>query len=71
MKDNMKIFRWVWSKMLLANHITEFLNQLYLKKEIMNQFEFLYADIDLRMAKDDQKFIALAESEILLINQIS
>ena len=37
----------------------------------MNQFEILYADIDLRMAKDDQKFIALAESEILLINQIS
>ena len=57
--------------MFSANRITEFLNQLYLKKEIMNQFEILYADIDLRMAKDDQKFIALAESEILLINQIS
>lgn len=57
--------------MFSANRITEFLNQLYLKKEMMNQFEFLYADIDLRMAKDDQKFIALAESEILLINQIS
>ena len=57
--------------MFSASRITEFLNQLYLKKEIMNQFEFLYADIDLRMAKDDQKFIALAESEILLVNQIS
>ena len=47
MKDNMKIFRWVWSKMLLANHITEFLNQLYLKQELTNQCDLCHTDRDL------------------------
>ena len=53
----MKIFRWVWSKMLLANHITEFLNQLYLKQELTNQCDLCHTDRDLGNLKGVCEFL--------------
>ena len=38
--------------MLLPNQISEFLNQLCLKKKLMYQFDFWYAVIDARNIKD-------------------
>ena len=37
--------------MLSANQITEFLNQLYLKEEVVNQRDFWHADKDSRNVK--------------------
>ena len=37
--------------MLSANQITEFLNQLYLKEEVVNQHDFWHADKDSRNVK--------------------
>ena len=40
------------SNMFLLNQIAEFLKQLYLKYELMNQLDFWYTDIDSRNGKD-------------------
>lgn len=47
-----KMFCWNGSKMLLANHIAELLNQLYLEYKFMNQLDICHLDIDLRNGKD-------------------
>ena len=47
-----KMFSWDGSKMLLANHIAELWNQLYLEYEFMNQLDIWHSDIDLRNGKD-------------------
>ena len=36
----------IWAKMLLANQITRFLNQLYLQKKRMKKPDFLHVDAD-------------------------
>ena len=43
----------MWSKMLSANQISEFLNPLYLWKELINQRGFKHPDIDSRNVKGD------------------
>ena len=75
LKGNVKgyliTFSWMGSKMFSANRITKFLSKLYLKKEMMNQSEFLYGDIGWRMVKDDLKIFTLTGSKMLSVNQIS
>ena len=57
--------------MLLANKIFRFLNQLYLKSNMVSLLEFLYAEIDWRKIKGDLKIFYLVKSERLLVNQIA
>ena len=48
----------IWAKMLLANQIAGFLNQLYLYKKIMKKPDFLHVDTDSQKLKIDQKILA-------------
>ena len=46
MKVDLKIFDFVRSEKILACKITEFLNQIYQREELMNQPDFWQADIN-------------------------
>ena len=43
----------IWAKMLLANEIAGFLNQLYLQNEIMKNPDFLHVDTNSLKLKFD------------------
>ena len=45
-KNASNIFSWLGLKMLLANQIATFLNQLYSRNELMNLLDFRYVDIE-------------------------
>ena len=42
----MKIFSWMESNIFLANQIAEFLKQIYIKIDEVNQLDILYIDRD-------------------------
>ena len=43
----------IWAKMLLANEIAGFVNQLYLQNKIMKNSDFLHVDTNLLKLKVD------------------
>ena len=55
--DGLEIFSWTWSKELSANQISGFLNQLYLKINLVNQGDFLLFDINFLKIKGDLKIL--------------
>ena len=46
----------IWTKMISANHIAGFLNQLYLQKKLMKWSDFLHADTNLQKLKTNWIF---------------
>ena len=60
----------MWSKMVMANQILRFLNELYLKSNRVNQLHFLHADIDSRIVKGGSVKKGMAWSKKVSVNQI-
>ena len=56
----------MWSKMVMANQILRFLNELYLKSNRVNQ----HADIDSRIVKGGLVKKGMAWSKKVSVNQI-
>ena len=57
-------------KMLLGNQMTGFLNQLYLKKKMMNRVDFWHVDKDSRNAKPSLKILSWTWLKMLSTDQI-
>ena len=57
----------IWTKMISANHIAGFLNQLYLQKKLMKWSDFLHADTNLQKLKTNWIFFCAKIGVVTLV----